>query len=210
MPRSSLSFWLRDRTPAPGKRMSRGAMRLALALSVSLISALPSLGADQTAPNFFVPTGWEIRVGGNAHGVGNPERGGADLTLEVLSPQLFQFSPQHFEFIVPRFSAGTTLSLGGKTSFAYAGPAVDFNFTDKIFFEVSFGGAVNNGIIGTIRVPGRAAIGCNLSFRESASLGYRLTSNWSVLASAEHISNANLCSLNRGLTSYGARIAYTF
>jgi hypothetical protein len=47
-------------------------------------------------------------------------------------------------------------------------------------------------------------------FRESASLGYRITSNVSVMGTVEHISNAGLCDQNRGLTNVGLRLGYRF
>ena len=40
--------------------------------------------------------------------------------------------------------------------------------------------------------------------------GYRLTPNWNVLATVEHMSNAGFCDENRGLTNAGARIGYAF
>ena len=46
--------------------------------------------------------------------------------------------------------------------------------------------------------------------RGAASLGYRLTPTWSVMATVEHYSNAGLCAHNRGLTSFGLRMGYTF
>ena len=58
--------------------------------------------------------------------------------------------------------------------------------------------------------PGRNAMGCNWSFRESGSLGYRLTPAWSVMGTVEHMSNAGFCDENRGLTNAGVRVGYTF
>ena len=47
-------------------------------------------------------------------------------------------------------------------------------------------------------------------YRESVSLGYQFTQHWSVLATAEHISNDHLCDRNAGITNFGGRLAYTF
>jgi hypothetical protein len=48
------------------------------------------------------------------------------------------------------------------------------------------------------------------TFEKSASLGYRRTEHWSVMATIEHSSNAGLCGTNRGLTNGGARIGLHF
>ena len=81
------------------------------------------------------------------------------------------------------------------------------------FVEASFGGAVHNGNtqsnLALIPVD-RSALGCSPLFRESGSVGYRLSQNWSVMATIEHLSNAGICSQNRGLTNVGARLGYTF
>jgi lipid A 3-O-deacylase len=57
---------------------------------------------------------------------------------------------------------------------------------------------------------GRVALGCSPLFRESGSIGVRLSANWSLLATVEHLSNAGLCDQNRGLTNIGARVGYSF
>ena len=56
----------------------------------------------------------------------------------------------------------------------------------------------------------RQALGCSPLFRESGSVGVRLSANWSLMATIEHLSNAGACSENRGLTNVGARVGYSF
>ena len=56
----------------------------------------------------------------------------------------------------------------------------------------------------------RNALGCSPLFRESASVGYRFTPSWSIMATIEHLSNAGICAQNRGLTNVGVRLGYTF
>jgi hypothetical protein len=53
-------------------------------------------------------------------------------------------------------------------------------------------------------------MGCAVTFRESATAGFRITQNWSIMATVEHMSNAGLCVENRGLTNAGLRLGYTF
>jgi lipid A 3-O-deacylase len=82
-----------------------------------------------------------------------------------------------------------------------------------MFVEASFGGAFHNGDRHSNALstpPDRQALGCSPLFRESGSVGVRLTAHWSVIATIEHLSNGGLCTQNRGLTNVGARIGYSF
>jgi lipid A 3-O-deacylase len=54
------------------------------------------------------------------------------------------------------------------------------------------------------------ALGCSPLFRESGSVGVKLSSNWRLMATVEHLSNGGACSDNRGLTNVGARVGYAF
>ena len=187
--------------------------RAAALLAAWLLVPAAVLAADPARPPALpggFPAGWEFRAGSYIHDPLSPEKGAADLNVEFLTPQLYRFSSPALEFIVPRLNAGTTISFNGKTSILYAGLAVDFNLTDALFVEGTLGGAFHNGTTGRFAVPGRNPMGCNAAFHESASVGYRFSPNWSVLATVEHTSNAGFCAQNRGLTNVGARIAYTF
>lgn len=168
--------------------------------------AAPPAPAPQ--PQFFFLS--EVRLGTFAHDPTSPEQGSADLNGEVLFAKPFSAPGSAWDFLLPRPSIGATVNFAGKTSQAYAGLTWTYDITKSIFVEGSFGGSVNNGKTGTFVPEGRSALGCNVSFRESGSVGYRFTANWSLMATVEHMSNAGLCSQNRGLTNYGARIGYTF
>jgi hypothetical protein len=111
---------------------------------------------------------------------------------------------------VPRPHIGGSLNFDDKTSFAYAGLTWTVDITPRFFIEGSFGGAIHNGSTGRVVPVDRNALGCSPLFRESGSVGVRLSANWSVMATVEHLSNAGLCSQNRGLTNIGARLGYTF
>ena len=160
----------------------------------------------QTAP-FFLS---EVRLGTFAHDPSSPKAGGADLAGEILFAKPFSMPGSFWDFLLPRPSIGGTLNFAGKTSQAFAGLTWTYDITKSIFVEGEFGGSVNNGKTGNFVPPGHNAMGCNVSFRESASVGYRFNENWSIMGTIEHMSNAGLCSQNRGLTNYGARIGYTF
>jgi hypothetical protein len=152
----------------------------------------------------------EVRGGVFEHDALSPERGSYDASAEVLFNKPWTSSDPLWNILLPRPDIGGTANFAGKTSEAYAGVAWDYNFTDKIFTSSSFGGSVNDGYTGKNVPPGHNEMGCNWSFRESESLGYRLTPNWSVMGTIEHMSNAGFCVENRGLTNAGVRVGYTF
>jgi len=152
----------------------------------------------------------EVRLGGFAHDPGSPERGSADLNGEVLFAKPATSANPILNALIPRPHVGATVDFAGKTSQAYAGATWTYDITNRIFAEATFGGSVNNGKTGNVVPPGFNKLGCNASFRESASLGYRFTEHWSVMGTVEHSSNAGLCAQNRGLTNVGRRIGYTF
>jgi lipid A 3-O-deacylase len=171
----------------------------------------PSSFGAPTAPvterAFFLS---EVRLGTFAHDPMSPEKGSADLAGEILFAKPWSAPGSNWDFLLPRPSVGATINFAGKTSQAFAGLTWTYDITKSIFVEAEFGGSVNNGKTGLIVPAGHNAMGCNVSFRESASLGYRINANWNVTATIEHMSNAGLCTQNRGLTNYGARIGYSF
>jgi lipid A 3-O-deacylase len=154
---------------------------------------------------------WELRLGASVQDPSGPESGSFNATAEFLSPRLGSTANPVLDLLIPRAHVGGSLNTGGDTSFAYAGFTWTYDFTRQLFVEASFGGAIHNG--NTDRVvlaPDESALGCSPLFRESASLGYRFTQNWSVMGTVEHLSNAGLCSQNRGLTNVGVRLGYAF
>ena len=75
------------------------------------------------------------------------------------------------------------------------------------FLEAFFGGAAQDG---PLHIRGESSYGCVVNFREGLSLGYALTPQWRVMAEVDHMSNANLCHPNHGLTNAGLRLGYLF
>ena len=194
--------------------------RLAALTTVALFSIARVAAADLGYPSSFGPPAApvmqtpsflsEVRLGTFIHDAESPEKGSADLAGEILFAKPFTAPDSAWDFLLPRPSIGATISFAGKTSQAFAGLTWTYDITQSIFVDAEFGGSVNNGKTGRIVPPGRNAMGCNASFRESASLGYRIDAHWDITATIEHMSNAGLCSQNRGLTNYGARIGYRF
>ena len=173
-------------------------------LITGLVLAVGALAADP-AP---IPLVSELRLGALAHDPWSPERGSADITGEIL------FRRPAFERVTPAFlpllSLGGTLSTAGKTSHLHAGLTWTFDLTPKVFIEAGIGGAIHDGDTRRHAAPDRSALGCTVLFRENAGIGYRITRNWSLIGTVEHLSNSGLCRKNRGLTNVGAMIGYTF
>jgi lipid A 3-O-deacylase len=78
-----------------------------------------------------------------------------------------------------------------------------------MFVEGSLAGAHHDGANKT-NVIGQKSLGCKILFRESASLGYRVTEKHSLSVALDHISNASLCSSNEGLDTLGMRYGNSF
>ena len=151
----------------------------------------------------------EVRVGAfkqaidNAHGEGT----GA-MNLEVLGGRFaggYENSILNF-FLTPRPHVGTTIAFG-KTDEFYFGATWDAKLIGNTFFETSFGGAAHDGPLHELEV---ASYGCQVNFRESASLGLALTQDWRLMGTLDHMSNAGLCGNNRGLTNAGVRLGIKF
>ncbi|HUO55316.1 MAG TPA: acyloxyacyl hydrolase [Rhodoblastus sp.] len=186
---------------------------MASLLAICLFAAFCPAEADQAS--FFgaldpvFPTG-QLRLGAYAHDPMSPEKGSADINAELLLAKLNLFPGQVWDVLIPRAQLGGTFNFSGKTSFVYAGAAWTFDVYKNFFVEGSLGEALNNGDVGRNVPSDRNPVGCNWSFHETGSLGYRLNADWSVLATIEHYSNAGLCVRNRGVTNYGLRIGHSF
>ena len=179
-----------------------------LSLAAAFISALWLCAPDAAeAQDMF--NRYELRGGVFAHDPVSPEKGSVDVNAEMLSPRL-PISAGSWQMLVPRLHLGATVNTAGKTSHGYTGLTWDYDLTKSFFVEASLGGDINNGKTGNILVTGRNAMGCAAAFRESGSLGYRLTGNVNLLATVEHVSNAGFCDKNRGLTNMGLRLGYSF
>jgi hypothetical protein len=183
--------------------LATGTQALAVDLGPSGPSRLPVLATSSPA---FVS---EIRLGAAAQDPTGPESGTANLTGEVLSVRPWTAADPALNFLIPRFHLGGSVNLSGRTSFGYVGLTWTYDITPIVFVEATLGGAVHNGETDPVS-PNHNALGCTALFRESGSLGVRLNTNWSVMATVEHLSNSGLCSNNRGLTNVGVRVGYTF
>ena len=134
-------------------------------------------------------------------------------TIEALtSPLMFYPSanPWIAAALDPRFEAGAMINGYGLTSYGFAGLNWRTPQWGPLFLEVGLGGAVNDSTDNPKNME-RTDLGCPVTFRESAGLGWRISDHFDIVGGIEHISNANLCGrINPGLTSVGIRIGYRF
>jgi len=155
----------------------------------------------------------EFRIGFSAQDPWGPEGedGSANLTGEILLAKPFTPSDLFTSYFIPRPHIGGSLNFDDRTSFAYTGLTWTIDVTPDVFVEGSIGGAFHNGKDRVAdSLSDRQALGCSPLFRESGSVGVRLSANWSLMATIEHLSNGGSCSENRGLTNVGARVGYSF
>lgn len=152
----------------------------------------------------------ELRGGIMYHDTMNRESG-IDINAEYLSKYAA------FQFTIPgvnmrtalRPHIGGSLNTAGDTSFIYGGYSLTIDLTSRFFIEGSFGGMAHNGVH-VSPDQSRLSLGCNVMFRESASVGFRVTDHFNVSAMIEHGSNAGMCEANNGITNAGVRLGYSF
>jgi hypothetical protein len=184
-----------------------------LAAAAALSVTAPASAADpygELAPFQLVE---ELRAGVFGDDAVGRERQAPMGSVELLSSPM-QFyataNPALAALFNPRFETGAMLNGYGLTSYAFAGLNWRTPQWNRVFGEFGFGGAVNDSS-NDPHNPRRTDLGCPVTFRESAGLGFNLTDRIDIVGSIEHISQAQLCSRNNpGLTSVGLRIGYKF
>lgn len=172
---------------------------------------MPVLGNKPGAPGVFSQSRFvsEVRFGLFAHDPWSPERSSADVQAQVLFAKPIG-NLGIWDLVIPRPHLGGALNTDGKTSYLHAGLTWTLDVSDKIYLEASLGGALHNGKTTGVVPANRSALGCAAHFREAVGIGYRIDARWSVTGSLEHLSNAGLCSRNRGLTNAGVMLGYRF
>jgi len=186
-------------------------------LLIGLATTTIAVGADIRLPDPIIPGRpslfSEMRLGGSAQDPWGRERGSANVAGEILFSKPFTAADLFSSYFIPRPHVGGSVNAGGDTSFAYAGLTWTYDLTSWLFVEGSVGGALHNGNTQSNLVnvgPNESALGCSPLFRESGSVGVRLSTNWSMMATVERLSNAGICAQNQGLTNFGARLGYSF
>ena len=153
----------------------------------------------------------EVRFGFSAHDPWGPEKGSANVAGEVLFAKPFTSADLFTSYFIPRPHIGGSLNFESKTNYAYAGLTWSVDVTPRVFVEGSLGGAIHDGARKAYETPAdRQALGCSPLFREAGSVGVRLSAQWSLTATVEHLTNGGTCGETGGLTNVGARVGYSF
>jgi lipid A 3-O-deacylase len=188
------------------------AIALACSASAAFAAEMSPFGELLPAESVYrLHAPYEVRFGAFAHEPGGIEKGTTDITGEVIFGGVGKSTSWDFSQV--RLHVGGNANVGGKTNGAYWGFVFTGYIYDKWFIEGSMDGAWNDGFTGPVKpapIYKRAGTGCHFSWHESFSIGYNVTEHWSVMATAEHYSNLQLCDRNHGLSNYGVRLGYAF
>jgi hypothetical protein len=141
---------------------------------------------------------FEVRLGILDHdpGIfGDHKEKGVDVNAEVL------FASPDFLSVLwsPRPHIGGTFNTYGYTDQVYAG----------LTWRRDFGPSFNDGELDK-RFHDRKALGSNVLFRESLSLGVQFDERNNVSVMVDHISNAGLAKYNGGMETVGLRYGHSF
>ncbi|MCJ8151782.1 acyloxyacyl hydrolase [Shinella sedimenti] len=151
----------------------------------------------------------EIRLGGSGiiDSKSSKDKGFVGSAEIYLSP--FESSQTGVAKVLlePRVQIGASAGASG-TDQIYTGLNWHLPLGETFFAEAGIGGTVHNGNLDTGNGP---RLGCRFLFREHVALGVKVTETVSVMATADHSSNANLCDgPNDGITHAGLAIGVKF
>ena len=130
-----------------------------------------------------------------------------------MTPRLFPAVNDWWSFLLPRAYVAGMINVNCATSSLRAGANWLFPFTERIFSEIYFGGAVHDGSL--VGSADQNALGSRVLFNVGGSLGYRFAPRWSAMVTFDHLSNGNRVlptgfARNQGINSVGARLSYAF
>lgn len=164
--------------------------------------------------------GMEFRFGVTAHDLADHVEDGPNVTLELLfaSPDFLEgiWSPRPFLY--------GSFNTNGLTNFGAAGLAWDWELSDKVNLEYTFGLSYNDGVedIDPNSPPSdptrirlattRALLGNSILFYNGLGVDYELDERWSIGAYYEHISHGQILAdgRNQALDNAGVRLSYRF
>ncbi len=194
--------------PAHLKQPRLSAARFGL-LSTVLFFAFSAPQSTMAAETVFD----ELRFGASASISGDKSHeSGIFPSATIFFDPLSSASAKTWQqsILEPRIYLGASVGTGDGVDQIYAGFSWTADITDRFFVELGLGGTVHNGDLDS---DGRSGphLGCRLLFREQIAVGYRVTANWQVLATADHSSHADLCDgPNDGLSHAGLAVGYKF
>ena len=186
----------------------RSASQLFL-LSASLLLSISSVNGAVAAETVFD----ELRFGVSASiNTGNSRESGLFPSATVFFDPLSSGTAATWQqtLLEPRIYLGASAGTGSGVDQVYGGFSWTADITSRLFVELGLGGTVHNGNLdgGSGKGPD---LGCRLLFREQVALGYRVTDQWQIMATADHSSHANLCDgPNNGLSHAGLAVGYRF
>jgi len=154
----------------------------------------------------------EVRLGvlqQNIEPRGHEQEYGFDLNGEIFFAPLFARTGDHpRDAFSVRPVIGGSYNLSRTTDMLYADLNWHLPLATGFFLEIGAGGALHDGALESD--TGGSEYGCRVNFHESAALGYDIDEHWRLTLEVDHMSNARLCSRNRGLTNGGVRLGYQF
>jgi lipid A 3-O-deacylase len=181
-----------------------------MAISATAAQAADLYGGSKDYASFPAPYAsmFEVRLGVLDHdpGIfGSHKEKGVDVNAEML------FASPDFLSVLwsPRPHIGGTFNSDGYTNQVYTGLTWRRDFMGAYFGEFSFGPSFNDGILDK-RFQDRKALGSNVLFRESLSLGYQFNATNNISVMLDHISNAGLAKYNHGMETIGLRYGHSF
>lgn len=142
----------------------------------------------------------------------HPEYGSFAKAMVFFDPFDSAHATTATDFIFsPRVHVGAIASLAGGTSQVFTGLDWTFDISDKLFLDVGAGATVHNGDLDWSATT-TPKLGSRLLFWHYYALGVRVDKNWSLIASWDHSSHADLCDrcANQGLTHIGLSLGYKF
>ncbi len=177
---------------------------------VSVLSGAVAVSSEQARAGATQPDTTEVRIGTAYHGYEGREAGTVDVSLDALLPAFDLGKSLSSDAFSLHPQIGIDVNTQGKTSAAFAGFAAVVHLPANFKIEADLGGSINNGKATSESDTGRSELGCTTLFREAFGIGYQATKEVSLMAVAEHMSNANLCTPNNGITNFGLKLGYSF
>jgi len=149
----------------------------------------------------------EIRLGALGHDQGftSHKEDGIDVNVEILFADTGWLG-EDWSF---RPNVGGNFNTEGSTNQGYFGMVIGHDLFGPFFVDVGAGGAYHDGKLDTPD-PDRHSLGCHMLFHLQGDVGIELGDTWSLMAHIDHISNADLCDRNEGLTDIGVRLGMRY
>ena len=178
-------------------------MRKACIGTSAALAIMVVAGSAAVADDFIS----EIRVGALGHDQGftSHKEDGIDVNAEILFGDTGWLGGEW----TLRPNIGGNFNTDGYTNQGYFGMVVGHRLFGPFFIDAGAGGAYHDGKLDTPD-PERHSLGCHLLFHLQGDVGIEFGDTWSVMAHIDHISNADLCDRNEGLTDIGVRLGARF